>query len=123
VVARRPNAVLAGPPYPHHDIAALWDFVLGGLRLLAGQGGVEAVSITTHGAAAVLVDAAGQAVLPMLDYEHDGPEETAADYDAVRPGFAETGSPRLPMGLNLGAQLFWQAMRFPQAFARVRHGC
>ncbi len=67
VVARRPNRVLPGPPYPHHDIAGLWDFVLEGLRLLAGQGGVDAVSITTHGAAAVQVDAAGQAVLPMLD--------------------------------------------------------
>ena len=33
----------------------------------------------------------------------------AADYDAVRPPFAETGTPRLPIGLNLGAQLFWQA--------------
>ena len=121
VVARRPNRVLPGPPYPHHDIAGLWDFVREGLRLLAGQGGVDAVSITTHGAAAVLVDAAGQAVLPMLDYEHDGPEGATAEYDALRPGFAETGSPRLPIGLNLGAQLHWQATRFPEAFARTAH--
>ena len=38
-----------------------------------------------------------------------GPDALAADYDAVRPPFAETGTPRLPIGLNLGAQLFWQA--------------
>ena len=37
----------------------------------------------------------------------------------MRPPFAETGTPRLPIGLNLGAQLFWQARRFPEAFARV----
>ena len=43
----------------------------------------------------------------------------AADYDAVRPPFAETGTPRLPIGLNLGAQLFWQAERFPDEFAKV----
>jgi sugar (pentulose or hexulose) kinase len=57
----------------------------------------------------------------MLDYEHDGPESVAAEYDAVRPGFAETGSPRLPLGLNLGAQVFWLARAFPMEFAKVRH--
>ena len=38
-----------------------------------------------------------------------GRSSSAADYDAARPPFAETGTPRLPIGLNLGAQLFWQA--------------
>ena len=61
----------------------------------------------------------GDLALPVLDYEHDGPEQLAADYDAARPPFAETGTPRLPIGLNLGAQLFWQARAFPEAFARV----
>ena len=37
----------------------------------------------------------------------------------ARPPFAETGTPRLPIGLNLGAQLFWQARAFPAEFARV----
>ena len=54
----------------------------------------------------MLVDAKGDLVMPILDYEHDGPDRLAADYDAVRPPFAETGTPRLPIGLNLGAQLF-----------------
>ncbi len=55
----------------------------------------------------------------MLDYEHDGPDALAAEYDAVRPPFSETGSPRLPLGLNLGAQIFWQERRFPERFANV----
>ena len=37
----------------------------------------------------------------------------------MRPEFSETGSPRLPGGLNLGAQLYWQVRAFPDAFARV----
>ncbi len=118
VVARAPNAVRRDGPYPHHDARALWDFVLAGLRQV---GAVSAVSVTTHGASAALVDAQGDLALPILDYEHDGPDGMAADYDAVRPPFAETGSPRLPGGLNLGAQLFWQARAFPEAFARTRH--
>jgi sugar (pentulose or hexulose) kinase len=45
----------------------------------------------------------------------------AAEYEAVRPGFGETGSPRLPVGLNLGAQVFWLSQKFPAEFRRVRH--
>ena len=65
--------------------------------------GVGAIAVTAHGATAALVDAAGGLALPVLDYEYPGPDELAADYDAARPPFAETGSPRLPAGLTLGA--------------------
>ena len=120
VLARAPNAVVRGGPYPHHDLDGLWGFALSGLRLAAARG-VDAVSITTHGAACVLVDDAGGLALPLLDYEHDGPDRLAAEYDRVRPEFAETGSPRLPGGLNVGAQIYWLARMFPVEFARVRH--
>ena len=120
VLARTPNAVRRDGLYPHHDIEMLWAFALGGLRAAAARG-VDAVSITTHGAAAVLVDDRGGLALPMLDYEHDGPDLMAAEYDAVRPEFQETGSPRLPGGLNVGAQLFWLSRAFPEDFTRVRH--
>ena len=120
VLARTPNAVVRDGPYPHHDMEMLWGFVLSGLKLAAARG-VDAVSITTHGAACVLVDDRGALAVPMLDYEHDGPDGMAAAYDAVRPGFAETGSPRLPVGLNVGAQVFWLSRAFPAEFARVRH--
>ncbi|NHB76040.1 FGGY-family carbohydrate kinase [Rhodobacter calidifons] len=119
VMARVPNAVVRDGRYPHHDLEALWGFALSGLRLAAARG-VDAVSVTTHGAACVLVDADGGLALPMLDYEHDGPDALAAEYDAVRPGFAETGSPRLPVGLNVGAQLFWLSRAFPAEFAKAR---
>ncbi|MBK8439226.1 MAG: FGGY-family carbohydrate kinase [Rhodobacter sp.] len=119
-VAKRPNAVLADGPYPHYDIDGLWRFVIDGLRRLAARQAVDAISITTHGAAAVLLDGAGGLALPALDYEHAGPDDLAAEYDALRPGFSETGSPRLPMGLNLGAQIFWQARCFPEGFARTK---
>ena len=61
----------------------------------------------------------GDLALPVLDYEHDGPERLAADYDAVRPPFAETGTPRLPVGLNLGAQLFWQQQSLSRRSSRT----
>lgn len=119
-VRKRPNAVLAGPPYPHYDTDRLWDFILGGLTEMHRSHRIDAITVTTHGAAAALLDAKGQLAAPVLDYEHDGPDTLAADYDAVRPEFAETGSPRLPRGLNLGAQLFWQFQAFPEIRQRTR---
>ena len=118
-VLSTPNRVLPGPPYPHADTEGVWRFVLEGMRELQARHGIGAVVATTHGATAALVDAAGRLALPVLDYEHDGPDALAAEYDAARPDFAESGSPRLGAGLNLGAQVFWQARAYPEAFARV----
>jgi sugar (pentulose or hexulose) kinase len=54
----------------------------------------------------------------VLDYEHDAPFVSDSDnrYRELRPEFAQTFSPALPCGLNLGRQLWWQAQRFPNEF-------
>ncbi|KQU84929.1 carbohydrate kinase [Mesorhizobium sp. Root695] len=116
---RMANAPVRQAPYPHHDVEALWIFILDSLASLNAEQCIDAISITTHGATGVLVDAAGELVLPVLDYEFDGPDRLAVDYDSIRPPFAETGTPRLPLGLNLGAQFFWQQKSFPAEFAKV----
>lgn len=114
----RPNEVVRDGLYPHADVENLWDFILNSLAALQGAHGVDGISITTHGATAALVNETGL-VLPVLDYEHDGPEASRPAYAQVRPGFAETLSPPLPNGLNLGAQIFWQQEKFPSEFAAV----
>lgn len=116
---RMANAPVRQAPYPHHDVEALWTFILNSLAGLNREQRIDAISITTHGATGVLVDTAGDLVLPVLDYEFDGPDRLAADYEAIRPPFTETGTPRLPLGLNLGAQFFWQQKRFPAEFAKA----
>jgi sugar (pentulose or hexulose) kinase len=118
-VRTRPNAVLRDGPYPHYDIERLWSFVLDSLAAVNREQPVEAVAVTTHGATAVLLDGQGSPALPVLDYEYAGPDMLAAEYDAVRPPFEETGSPRLPNGLNVGAQIFWQMKTFPDEFAQT----
>lgn len=115
---RRANAPVMADPYPHCDVEGLWAFILGGLKTLHARHRIGGIAITTHGATAALLAGDGLA-MPVLDYEYDGPETTAAEYDAVRPDFAETFSPRLPGGLNLGAQIFWQARAFPHAFVKA----
>jgi sugar (pentulose or hexulose) kinase len=113
------NTVLKDGPYPHYDIEGLWTFFLTGLKEIGAKERIDAIAITAHGASITLVDAEGNLALPVLDYEFDGPDSLKAEYDAVRPPFSETGSPRLVCGLNVGAQLFWQAKTFPEEFARV----
>jgi len=106
-VSTRPNTVLPGPPYPHFDIEGIWQFICDALRQLNAAHRIDAISVTTHGASIVLLDGNGDLATPMLDYEFDGPETLATEYDLLRPDFSETGSPRLGMGLNVGAQLHW----------------
>jgi sugar (pentulose or hexulose) kinase len=118
-VTTQPNRVLPGPPYPHYDTPALWAFLIRGLRDLHRHHGIDAISVTTHGASAALLTVGGDLAAPVPDYEHDGPDSVAAAYDVLRPGFAETGSPRLAGGLNVGAQLHWQFHIDPGLKARA----
>lgn len=120
-VVTRPNTVLPGPPWPHFDLEGHWEFFLHHLAAFHAAHGVDAISVTTHAASAVLLDATGGLAAPMLDYEYTGPDELAQDYDALRPDFSETGSPRLPAGLNLGAQLHWLFRTQPDLLSRTAH--
>ena len=120
-VVTRPNTVRPGPPWPHFDLDGHWEFFLHHLKAFHGAHGVDAISITTHAASAVLLQADGTLAAPMLDYEFTGPNDLAQAYDAIRPDFAETGSPRLPIGLNLGAQLHWLFTTQPGLLERTAY--
>jgi sugar (pentulose or hexulose) kinase len=119
-VRTTPNTVLTDGLYPHFDCDRIWSFILDGLAAFNRETPVDAISVTTHGCAAALLGDDGALAMPVLDYEFAGPDETDTDYATVRPAFAETGTPRLPLGLNLGAQIFWQERAFPSDFAKVR---
>ena len=120
-VITRPNTVCPGPPWPHFDTEGHWDFILQGLTAFHKSHRIDAISITTHGAAAAFLGHDGQMSAPVLDYEHSYPADIVAAYDAIRPDFDETGSPRLAQGLNLGAQLHFQLATDPGLRARTAH--
>ncbi len=100
------------------DSEAVWEWSLAGLRDLATRFELTAIVPVAHGAAGVLVDAQGP-VHPAIDYEAVPPAAIDAEYDALRPAFAQTFSPRLPRGLNLGRQLYWIARTAPDALAQA----
>ncbi len=117
----RDNPVLCGPPYPHYDIDGLWRWMCAGLAQFAAAAHIDRLAVTTHGACAALLDpAAGAAglALPVMDYEFEHVARDA-DYAALRPAFAQTFSPALPAGLNLGRQLSWQRRHHRAQFERA----
>jgi sugar (pentulose or hexulose) kinase len=108
-----------GPePFRHFDVEALEAFLLTGLADAPRKESIGSIVPVTHGACAVLV-AEDEPVLPVLDYEETRIGEISAAYDRERDAFEATLSPALPLGLNLGRQLFWLKHRFPEAFSRA----
>ncbi|MGM4983764.1 MULTISPECIES: FGGY-family carbohydrate kinase [Rhizobium] len=118
-VVKTSNGVLKTGLYPHYDIERLWDFIISALKGFATTPGFDAISITTHGASAVLLDVDGGLALPVLDYEHTYPQAIQDAYGQLRPAFTETFSPSLSGGLNVGAQIHYQKSVFPEDFAHV----
>jgi len=112
------NHVVTGGPYPHYDTDSHWDWLLDTLAGFDAVGDISKIVPVTHGAAIAVVDGSGL-VLPILDYEFEGIPSTDADYELLRDPFADSLSPKLPMGLNLGHQLHWQQKHFPEAFSRA----
>ena len=93
------------------DVEGIESWLCETLSALASRGVIEAIVPVAHGAgAAILRD--GALLAPPLDYEQPIDAGLLAGYEAERDSFRFTGSPRLPDGLNLGAQLhFLEACR------------
>ncbi|MCV2367236.1 FGGY-family carbohydrate kinase [Roseateles oligotrophus] len=118
---RCPNAIADGGLYPHHDTTRIWAWMLAVMGRFSRLARVGAIVPVTHGATAALIsaDAPDGLALPVLDYEFKLPADFDASYRAQRPLFAETCSPALPAGLNLGRQLAWLEASYPAEFGRA----
>ncbi len=109
------NAAPGGDP-AQLDLAGIAAWLKRALAELAREAEITAIVPVGHGAAAVLMD--GARAVAALDYEAEPPAEVAAAYEAERDPFAATLSPRLPGGLNLGAQLYWLERLYPALWPR-----
>lgn len=68
-VRKTANGVTVEGLYPHFDVERLWRFIAESLAALNAETPIDAISVTTHGATAVLLDGKGDLALPLLDYE------------------------------------------------------
>ena len=105
--------------YPCLDHEAIESFIVESLKSLAGAHTIDAITVTTHGATVALIDEAGELALPVLDYEFTDIDELRDRYNERKPSFSSTGSPALPAGLNVGAQLFWQQTNYRKYFDKI----
>lgn len=101
----RANARVQAGAYIALDVAGIETWMAEALRDFAKLAHVGAIIPVGHGAAAAIIRGDRLACQP-LDYEAAISPKLRLHYEAERDAFADTGSPCLPDGLNLGAQLF-----------------
>lgn len=101
----RANARVETGAYVALDAGGIEIWVTEALRDFATLAYVGAIIPVGHGAGAAIIRD-DRLACPPIDYEVPMPAALRARYDAERDAFAETGSPALPDGLNLGAQIF-----------------
>ena len=110
LVARRTRANDSGSS--GLDVAGIEHWLAEALRELGALAPVTAVIPVGHGAAFAALRE-GRLACPPPDYEEELTATERAAYGRQRDGFAVTGSPALPLGLNLGAQLHALDCRMP----------
>lgn len=100
------------------DIAGTEHWIASTLARAPNKERIAAIVPIAHGAAAVAVDAERH-TLAAPDYEDPLFDSVADAYRERRDPFATTYSPWLPLGLNLGRQLFFLHTRQPDLFAKI----
>lgn len=118
--SRRANAVIQGPLTRELDVEGIGSWLLEALRDAPHRERIRVIVPVAHGAAAVLLDRDDR-VIAAPDYEDPRFEQINDTYRTQRDAYQDTYSPDLPLGLNLGRQLFFLEETQPQLFSRVTH--
>ncbi|OAP36930.1 carbohydrate kinase [Sinorhizobium glycinis] len=119
-----PNPVRPGPPWRHHDLQSLGEWVFDTLAALSRRYDLAALVTAGHGSGGVLTgadpDAGDGAVLPMIDYEQPLPDDIREAYAPFAGTFLDRGSATMHGATHQARQLYWMAQREPGAFAKAR---
>jgi sugar (pentulose or hexulose) kinase len=102
----RANARPQTQGYRTLDVHGIDEWIGTTLRAFGQLAPIVAIVPVAHGAAAALLRDGRLACGPM-DYEQPIPADLRRTYDSERDDFAVSGSPELPLGLNLGVQLHY----------------
>jgi L-fuculokinase len=118
--SKRANQVVASESMRQLDVVEIERWLLRSLQQAPHRERVSVIVPIAHGAAAVFIDNAGN-VVAAPDYEDPIFEAVRDEYERERDAFAETFSPSLPLGLNLGRQLYFLGQRRNEQFAKSTH--
>jgi sugar (pentulose or hexulose) kinase len=115
----RASRSIDGPVIRALDVVGIERWLRETLSAFPDKAAIEALVPVAHGAAAVLLDSEEQ-VHFAPDYEDHAFELVAETYRTQRDPFSETFSPFLPLGLNMGRQLFFLESRHATEFERIQ---
>jgi sugar (pentulose or hexulose) kinase len=102
------------------DVHGIEAWMIAQLAMAPEKHRIRAIVPVAHGAAMALVDGEGETLIAP-DYEDPCFDSLRPEYRQLRRPYAETLSPSLPAGLNLGAQIFFVQSALPELFLRTRH--
>ena len=119
------NLVRDGPPWRHHDLESLSEWVFSQLSALCRAHDIRHIVPVGHGSGGVLTGddpdaAAGGAVLPMVDYEQPFPPGLNDRYRPLSGGFFDRGSAIMQASTHQARQLFLMQQQRPEDFVRAR---
>ena len=103
------------------DVDGIFGWLDAALAGLRRRHDLSGLMVSTHGCSYALLAADKTLAAPILDYEQELPAAANAEFARIAPPFAETYSPDLPGGLNLGRAIFFQEWADPTLAARTRH--
>jgi L-fuculokinase len=115
----RASRSIDGPVIRALDVVGIECWLRETLAAFPERAAIEALVPVAHGAAAVLLDSEEQ-VHFAPDYEDHAFELVAEVYRTQRDPFSETFSPFLPLGLNVGRQLYFLESRHATQFGPVQ---
>lgn len=121
-----PNRVSDGPPWRHHDLKTLGDWLGKTLADICRHHPIEFLIPVGHGAGGVLVgeDPADEnmgAMLPMIDYEDHCPEDINSEYLGKCGTFEDRGSQVMMASTHAARQLLRMQRADPKTFAKANH--
>jgi sugar (pentulose or hexulose) kinase len=115
--AEHRNRIVPGPPYKQLDIASIQAWLTETMAMVPDKARIATIVPVAHGCGAVPLDVADQP-LPACDYEDPDVELIKGDYEREQDPFAATLTPDLPLGLNLGRQIYYVEAKLPELFKR-----
>lgn len=118
------NPTRPGPPWRHHDLEGLSDWVFDELSNLSRRHKIGTFVATAHGSGGVLVgddpDQGDGSVLPMIDYEQPLPLEVLDTYAPLAGSFHDRGSAVMHGATHQARQLLWMEIAKPERFSAGR---
>lgn len=109
----------------YENVTETWQWVAEQLRTLTRRYRIAAVSVTTHGATAMCLDADGNLAVPPVAYTTEAGEEFRQDfYDKFGDPSAlqrETCTAEVGSLINVAKLLYFQKKRWPERFERIAH--